>query len=375
MAPKSPSRFILLVAVFALIWWTLFRSATNSGRSLGEIANTALPPLDFLTATFDRKQKHAQHYASQEARDFCVARAYSVFTPQRASGERKIYDLIMVNTELDFLEIRLHALHDYVDHFVIVESPKTFQGHRKPLVIAENWDRFRRYHDKMIYHELTFPKSFNPKRAWDYEDLQRDAMFEQALHALQGPRTPVNGDVIVVSDVDEIPRPESLLVLRTCAFPRRLTLGSKFYYYSFQFLHAGPEWPHPQATFYQGPWRTIRPTNLRNGDGGLPWLREWEKGVLSNAAWHCSSCFATMEQFLNKLASFSHGWMNDAEYRDRDRIADAIRKGKDVWDRDQDQFSRIENNTDMPPLVLQEPERFGYMTSRDGQSAGFTDYP
>ena len=82
-----------------------------------------------------------------------------------------------------------------------------------------------------------------------------------------------------------------------------------------------------------------------------------------------------MEQFLNKISSFSHGWMNAEQYRDRDRIAAAVREGRDLWERDVDTFTRIEGNRDMPPLVLAEPERFGYMSNRDGPSAGFTDYP
>jgi beta-1,4-mannosyl-glycoprotein beta-1,4-N-acetylglucosaminyltransferase len=204
--------------------------------------------------------------------------------------------------------------------------------------------------------------------------LQRDATYEQVMLALRGDKTPVQGDVIIVADVDEIPRPESLLVLRSCNYPRRLTLASKFYYYSFQYLHNGPEWPHPQATYYQG-WRTLKPTNLRNGDGGFVLFRGLERGVLNNAAWHCSSCFATMGQFLNKIASFSHGWMNAEEYRDRDKIAAAVRQGRDLWERPQDTFTRLDRNTDMPPLVLEDPKRFGYMTNRDGPAAGFADYP
>jgi beta-1,4-mannosyl-glycoprotein beta-1,4-N-acetylglucosaminyltransferase len=66
--------------------------------------------------------------------------------------------------------------------------------------------------------------------------------------------------------------------------------------------------------------------------------------------------------------------MNREEYRDKDKIAAAVREGKDLWGREQDQFVRIENNKDMPPLVLEEPKRFGYMISRDGLSAGFVDY-
>ena len=35
---------------------------------------------------------------------------------------RKIYDMFLINTELDFLEIRLHELDAQVDYFVILES-------------------------------------------------------------------------------------------------------------------------------------------------------------------------------------------------------------------------------------------------------------
>ena len=357
-----------------MIFWALFRPGTHNG-GINEIASVPLPPPDFLTATSDRSQKHAEYYASNAAQEFCAAHGYSVFKPRsEGSSERKVYDLVIMNSELDFLEIRLDTLYDYVDYFIVVESAKTFQGNDKPLVIQENWDRFRRYHGKIIYHELTYPKSFNPQRAWDYEDLQRDATYEQVMRELRGRRAPVKGDVIIVADTDEIPRPQSLVVLRSCNFPRRLTLASKFYYYSFEFLHAGPEWPHPQATYYEG-WRTLKPTNLRNSDGGFPPFRKEEMGLLGNAGWHCSSCFATIEEFLNKISSFSHAWMNHEYFRNRDRIASAVREGRDLWGRPQDVFTKVEGNRDMPPLVLEDPERFGYMISRDGPKAGFTDYP
>ncbi|TQS32817.1 hypothetical protein Golomagni_06858 [Golovinomyces magnicellulatus] len=372
MPAQWRAKRVLGIVLFCLIWWIFFTSTLYVSGS-HEIATTPISPPDFLKATSNRNQIHAEYYASKTTREFCAAHGYSVFVPSRSSGERKVYDLIMVNSELDFLEIRLHALYDYVDYFIIVESPKTFQGGKKPLTIKENWARFHHYHDKMIYHQLRFPATFDPHRAWDYEDLQRDATFEQVMLKLEAPMTPMKGDVIIVADVDEIPRPQSLVVLRSCKYPRRLTLASKFYYYSFQFLHTGPEWQHPQATSYEGS-RTLKPTNLRNGDGGFPLLRGQEKGILRNAAWHCSSCFATIDQFLNKISSFSHGWMNAEQYRNKDKIAAAVRQGKDLWERSVDQFTKIDNNKDMPPLVLDDAERFAYMINRDGPSAGFTDY-
>ncbi|KAI5459800.1 glycosyltransferase family 17-domain-containing protein [Mariannaea sp. PMI_226] len=375
--PRPPLVIFLAVVVALIVWFS--HQSRLDGISSRYISSKdyeltySLPRLDFSAPG----RPHRDYYASDAAREFCAAHGYSVFKPGDAprSGERKVYDLFMVNTELDWLEIRLRTLYDYVDYFIIVESPKTFQGGPKNLTIRDSWERFRKFHDKMIYHELQFPEDFKPQRTWDYEDLQRDAMFLQVFPTLHGRKAPVKGDVIIVADVDEIPRPATALVLRTCQFPRRLTLSSKFYYYSFQFLHQGPEWPHPQATYYQGMSQTLRPTNLRNGDAGIPLLRDLEKGVLSNAGWHCSSCFQTIEQFLNKMGSFSHVWMNNERFQDRNRIADAVRQGVDLWGRKTEKFDRINDNLDVPTCLLDDPKRWRYMLNRNGSTAGFTDFP
>lgn len=381
MMCKTLLRPVLAAILIVLIWRMASSGTVNPLLSdwqhhtifTGEDSTHGLPNTEFLTATINRKLKHELYYASKEAKGFCARHGFHVYKPQPASSERKIYDLIMVNTELDALEIRLHELYDYVDYFVIVESTKTFQGNAKRLLIREAWERFGRYHKKIIYHQLEVPDNFAPERAWDWEDLQRDAMYDQVVSRLEDGRKPIKGDVIVVADVDEVPRRETMLLLRSCTFPKRLTLASKFYYYSYQFHHVGAEWPFPQATWYDGN-ATVRPTNLRNGDGGIPLLRDREKATLGNAGWHCSSCFSTMEQFLNKLESFSHGWMNHDYFRNRDRIAAAVRDGVDLWGRETERFTRIEDNQDIPHLVRDQPERFRYMVNRDSPSAGFSDY-
>ncbi|GJN80425.1 hypothetical protein PLIIFM63780_003951 [Purpureocillium lilacinum] len=372
LAAAALAGFALLIFISRLP----LRSASLVHRVSPTDLALRLPRLNF-TSSSPSTSRHKEYYASEAAAEFCAAHGYSVFTPESDSGERKMYDLFMANSELDFLEIRLSTMYDHVDYFIIVESPVTFQGTLKNLTIRDNWDRFSQWHDKMIYHLLEFPAGFAPKLTWDYEDLQRDATFKQVFPKLQGRQAPVKGDVLLVADVDEIVRPATLLLLRTCNFPRRLTLASKFYYYSFQFLHVGNEWPHPQATFYQGERDTILPSKLRSADGDSRLQRARESGTLSNAGWHCSSCFATMDQFLNKMASFSHMWMNEPKYRDKGRIAAAVREGRDVWGRASEVFRRIEGNTDVPGALAEAEgrRRFGYMLSRDGESAGFSDYP
>ncbi|KAI2616621.1 glycosyltransferase family 17 protein [Hypoxylon sp. NC1633] len=309
-----------------------------------------------------------------ETRGLCQLHGW---TPFAGLAGRKVYDLIMINTELDWLEVRLNTTYPYVDYFIIVESRKTFTNHDKPLVIKENFAQFSQYHEKLIYHELEIPAGFHSHRSnpsWAWEDLQRNAMYEQVFPTLEGPKAPASGDVIVVADVDEIVRPETLVVLRSCNFPRRLTLRSHFYYYSFQYLHRGTQWAHPQATYYQG-WRTILPVNLRNSDGGIQPLIRLEKGDLWSAGWHCSTCFSTIDELLTKLSSFSHIWMNQDVFRDRDRIADRVRNGKDLWDREGEEYDKIENNSDVPAALLTNPQIFSYLLDRDGPTAGFQDYP
>lgn len=307
----------------------------------------------------------------------CRAHGWAPFRKPAAARRRRVYDLFMVNTELDWLEIRLNTTYDVVDYFVIVESPKTFTNLDKPLAIKDNLHRLAPYRDKIIYHLLEIPEGFHsdrPNPAWAWEDLQRNAMYDQVLPRLAPPQAPEDGDVIIVADVDEVVRPETLLVLKACDFPRRLTLRSAFYYYSFQFLHQGVQWAHPQATYYEGR-RTILPVNLRNADGSIPPLVWLEQADLWDAGWHCSSCFSTIEEQLTKMSSFSHQWMNQDFFRDRDRIADYVRQGKDLWDRPTETYARIEDNRDVPNILLRQRERFAYLIDRDGPSAGFQDYP
>ncbi|KAF2664584.1 hypothetical protein BT63DRAFT_93005 [Microthyrium microscopicum] len=358
--PKGPLRLALFLGPIVLLF-ILFRDNPNwTDRSL----HSVIP--------FDTEQLNIKSHDT--ATQLCQLHGWKPF--RRTRSPRKVYDLLMVNTELEWLEIRLNTTYHQVDYFVIVESHKTFTNHEKPLIIKDNLDKFAAYRDKIIYHQLELPADFHSERAnpaWDSEDFQRNAMYDQVLPRLQGQQAPMPGDVIIVADVEEITRPETIAVLKACEFPLRLNLRSHFYYYSFQFVHRGVQWAHPQATYYRGS-KTILPVNLRNSDGGFQPLIKLQTADLWNAGWHCSSCFSTIEEFLTKLSSFSHQWMNAEKYRDTERIVAYIREGKDLWDRETEIFDRIDNNLDVPAMILEQPDRFAHLLDRDTPNAGFKDY-
>lgn len=283
-------------------------------------------------------------------------------------GSRKVYDLFLAGTELDWLEIRLNELSPYVDYFVIVESSRTFTYHSKPLYLKENFDRFSRFAHKIIYRVLDF-EGLENNSTWEREHYQRNALFTTVFPGLLGEQTPQLGDVLLVSDLDEIPRPATISLLKNCDFPQRTTLRSRFYYYSFQWEHRDGDWDHPQATFYQGDSATILPEDLRMGGGTKQ---------LHNSSWHCSSCFSTVAELAAKIESFSHTEYNEPRFKEPAEIVRRVRNGLDLFDRESQKYDRIVDNPDVPAYLKQQHDRknrFAWMVDRDPMDANFVDFP
>ena len=305
-----------------------------------------------------------------EARDFCQRRRWEPYLTR--DTRRKVYDLFLFNTELDFLEIRLNELDAEVDYFVILESDTTFQNQPKPLTFRENLSRFQAFEHKIIHRVLDAKDLVKiPKDdTWERERFTRNALFDQALLSLtanqSSPTSPQDGDVLLIGDVDEIPRPSILTSLRNCAFPPRVTLRTQMYYYSYQWLHRGDLWHHPQATYYHGPKGTIRPETLRSDPADTE---------IYMAGWHCSSCFGRMADLTNKITSFSHKSYNQPYFLDGKRLLQKVRRGEDLFEREGEMYDRVDANPDVPAFLKREENRarFAYMLDRDPGNGNFQD--
>lgn len=118
------------------------------------------------------------------------------------SSARRVYDCFVFFNELDILEIRLNTLDALVDTFVLVESTHTFTGQEKPLVYAENKKRFARFNDRII-HVVVDDMPEQAESTFVREGHQRSAIGRGLEEANPD-------DIVIVSDVDEIPKPELL---------------------------------------------------------------------------------------------------------------------------------------------------------------------
>ena len=111
----------------------------------------------------------------------------------------KIFDCFSYLDEDLLLELRLNILNKYVDRFVIVEGNKTWQNNSKKLKFDIN--KFQKFKDKIIYIPVEdMPDGDNP---YLRENFQRNCI-------LRGLSNAEDNDLIIISDLDEIPNPKNL---------------------------------------------------------------------------------------------------------------------------------------------------------------------
>ena len=129
----------------------------------------------------------------------------------------KIFDCFMYFDEEIVLDLRLNTLNEYVDHFVIVESNFTHKGEKRKLKF--NHDKFLKFKNKIIY--LVYDEKVKECEIIDKNDSEKEKnrkYIMNALHRENGQRNFIsNGlhnaedeDLILISDVDEIPKLNSL---------------------------------------------------------------------------------------------------------------------------------------------------------------------
>ena len=155
-----------------------------------------------------------------------ISRGWSRLRALASRSRAKVVDTCMMFNELDLLELRLRELWSVVDRFVVVEAAFSHAGAPKPLFLAESRSRFETYREKLVYHTLLTSPVAAPRDEREravVERFQRDAIG-RALEPLGLSRR----DIVVVSDVDEIPRGTTVPSLdgrlrhaRFCVFVQR----------------------------------------------------------------------------------------------------------------------------------------------------------
>lgn len=248
---------------------------------------------------------------------------------------RKIVDCIMFYNELDMLEFRLDYLSEVVDFFVISEANKTHVGKEKPLFLKENLHRFERYLDKMVLVECESLEEYDPSlNAWINESRHRQSISEGIGRIELNP-----SDVILVSDVDEIPDAITLKEIKESGIKGLHTFVQDFYYYNIG-CKISSRWKFPKAADFET-YKTFGPQRMRMATFEES-CKEIERG-----GWHFSY-FGPPEFIRNKIENFAHQEFNSEEFKDIERIKSRVGKRENIFDDQKFEFIEPSENPYLP---------------------------
>jgi len=224
----------------------------------------------------------------------------------------QIYDCFLFYNELELLTIRLHELYDHVDKFVLVESEETFRGNPKPLYYQENKHLFEKFADKIIHVIVKgHYQAKNPKeywQAWEREAFQRDQIMRGLIDC-------DDKDIIIISDVDEILRPQSIGRIQTMLHEMPAAVNSKcitcihvLYRYFFNRLSTKFIPNYGAMAVYYFEVKKYSPQYFRN-------IRTNRPFKIVNAGWHFTS-MGGIDAIVSKLSAYAASHLDTPENRD-----------------------------------------------------------
>ena len=156
----------------------------------------------------------------------------------------KIIDCFMYFDEDMILDIRLNVLDKYVSYFVICEANFNHNGTKKELRFDIN--NFSKFKDKIIYLPLTKqPNNLKIINDIDTEDIKNSKILDNALIRENFQRNFLqtainkfhNDDLIIISDLDEIPN------LSEFKYKSKITFfKQKMFYYKLNLLYSNFIW-------------------------------------------------------------------------------------------------------------------------------------
>ena len=227
----------------------------------------------------------------------------------------KVHDCVLFSNELDLLYLRLSELDPVVDNFVIVQATTTFQGAERPLVSIEDDSRFKQFSAKMRHIVVDdLPRGTTP---WFAEFVQRDRSGQALLeHAKPD-------DLVLLSDVDEIPSREAVEKARTIERGQVGAFDMRFFYY-------GLNWEVPFG--WDGAWHRARAFRAE----ALSYVSAQELRIcppdirIPESGWHFSYCYRRAElvdHIREKATSFAHTEFSRADYLSTSYLDFCIRGG------------------------------------------------
>ena len=265
----------------------------------------------------------------------------------------QIIDCFMYFDEDLMLDVRLNTLFNYVDKFIICEATLDHAGNKKQL----NFDigKFKKFEKKINYIVIDdLPEKVeNFKKNW-HTAHYRDQFQRNALS--RGIKDCSDNDLILISDVDEIPDPSKIKEFNNkskyaCFIQKNFSLKLNL------LNETEPKWFGT---------RMCRKKDLKSPQ----WLRDIKARnrpfykffkpkfdqFINEGGWHFSSVKSAKDIF-KKLNSYAEQQWNNSKFKNMDIIQRKIKNKEDLFDREH-KFKVISVDSSFPDYIFKNKNKF-----------------
>ena len=241
------------------------------------------------------------------------------------------------------LNVRLNHLYNYVDYFVIVESKFTHKGEERSLKFDIN--KFSKFKSKILYLIVDKqPENIEQIYETDSEDKKNNKYIMNALYRensqrnfiIHGLKNANSEDIILVSDVDEIPKLENI---DFSSIKEKIILFQQdMFYYKFNLSIPNFKWTGTKGcrfkNFQSPQWlRNIKDRKylFYRLDTYFSKTKYISINIVKDGGWHFSN-IKNAEDIEHKLKSYLHHREFDLESLSIEEIKETIKNKKAIYD-------------------------------------------
>ena len=260
----------------------------------------------------------------------------------------KVYDSFMYFDEDLLLDLRLNVLDKYVSKFIITEATYAHNGAKKDLKF--NINNFKRFKDKIEYIivdeqppnilQTDSNDSFERRgeklilNGYARDNYQRNKIAD-------GIKEASDDDIIVVSDLDEIPNLQNLNFSKIKN--KIIQFKQKMFYYKLNLYYPDFEWFGSKAcrkkNLISPQWlRNIKSKKYSKFRLDLIFNEKKHNDIfyVLDGGWHFT-CIRTPEELEYKLLNFAHHYEFEESGLKREDLKKLIQEKRVMYDHNVDQ--------------------------------------
>ena len=241
-----------------------------------------------------------------------------------------IIDAFSFFNEKELVQLRIKYLDQLIDKFVIIEADHTHQGKKKDWNFENILNnQLKKFSDKIDYHKIKIDLNHVSKLdGWRSSSEKGGLGFKmdnfQRNYIQEACKNFSSEDIILISDLDEIPSKNKINFIKNCDLNEIAPVGFEQYLFHLNCNYLNIEKWIGTIAITKKLLDKFKPQKFRNS--------RYNISFLAHAGWSFSS-FGNINRIEEKFNAFAHDEFNSEKFKEEMHIKNCKEKGLDLFKR------------------------------------------